>query len=79
MKNDILEFTQHPKSEMFYFKVAWRFLQAGKRDAVYHAISEAKADFHGVELKKNKAAVFNHIIQRKADECGVDLGLKTKS
>jgi plasmid replication initiation protein len=71
--NDILNFTHHEKSKNFYYKIAWAFVLAKKGETIHQAISEVKADFREKEFKKNKAAVFNSIIQKLAQKKGVDL------
>lgn len=74
---DILEFTDHPKSEKFYYKIAWKLVTSDNENLIYQALSEVKGDFIRDEgIKKNRAAVFNSLIQRLAKERGVDLGLK---
>ncbi len=78
--NDILEFTGHEKSKMFYYKVAWKFVLAEKEKLIYKAISETKADYViEADIKQNKASIFNKIIQRIAKENSINLGLKKQN
>ena len=75
--DEILEFTKHPESEKFYYKIAWKLVLSDNEQLIYQALREIKADFiRDTGIKKNRAALFNSIIQRLAKEKGVDLGLK---
>ncbi len=74
--NDIIDLTGHEQSKKFYYKVSWKFILAKKEELIYRAISETKADYNSGNIKKNKAAIFNAIIQRLARENNIDLELK---
>lgn len=65
---------QDRHSKSFYKKIA----QECPSEMIYIALSQTKDMNHRKEIKKSKAALFNGLIQKMAEEAGIKLSLKNK-
>jgi hypothetical protein len=74
LAQDLAEKLEDEQSLGFYRRV----VELIPEHTIYQALSEVKDTYLSGRVRKNRAALFNSVIQSKAKELKIDLGLKTQ-